>query len=61
VLLRDNRRLVRPRGGSTPAEIEAQVPEQEQTRGTVAGNDHVHHPCPYVNRLAGLVMYVLAW
>jgi hypothetical protein len=24
-------------------------------------NDHVHHPCPYVKRLAGLVMYVLAW
>ena len=29
--------------------------------GTRRRNDHVHHPCPYVNRLAGLVMYVLAW
>jgi len=29
--------------------------------GTRRRNDHVQHPCPYVNRLAGLVMYVLAW
>ena len=24
-------------------------------------NDHVHHPCLYINRPASLVMYVLAW
>ena len=24
-------------------------------------NDHVHHPCRYVTRLVGLVMYQLAW
>ena len=25
------------------------------------GNDHVHHPCPYITRPASLVMYGFAW
>ena len=27
----------------------------------VLWNDHVHHACPYITRLAGLVMYAFAW
>jgi hypothetical protein len=41
--------------------VACRTPEVRPKNQWHRGNDHVHHPCGYITRLAGLVTYRHGW